>query len=161
VSKTAIAMRPIEDQALVRETLMKVFTVDHLLVMGRPYPVSELDVIGAYDEADSLIGLALWTIKGPNALLPAVISLSPRRGVARALIDHVRDLAKQGGARKLRTMTTNDNLDALRFYQLYGFRMTALFVNALDMLRALHPSLDKMGYNGIPRRDAIELEMEL
>jgi GNAT superfamily N-acetyltransferase len=161
VSADAIELRPISDQALVRETLMKVFTVDHLLVMGRPYPVAELDVIGAYDEAGALIGLALWTVKGPNALLPAVVSLSPRRGVARALIDHVREEAKAGGAKRLRTMTTNDNLDALRFYQLYGFRLTALFVNALDMLRALHPSLDRIGFNGIARRDAIELEMEL
>jgi GNAT superfamily N-acetyltransferase len=160
VTGGGIELRPITDQTVVRDTLMKVFTVDHLLVMGRPYPVRELDVIGAYDR-EELLGLALWTIKGQTALLPAVISLSTRRGVARALIGYVQDLAKKGGAKRLRAMTTNDNLDALRFYQLYGFRLTALFVNALDMLRVLHPSLEKIGFNDIPRRDAIELEMEL
>jgi GNAT superfamily N-acetyltransferase len=151
----------VTDHALIREHLLATFTVDHLLVMGKPYPISELSVVGAYGADDKLQGLAFWTMRGNLALLAAVISLSRHKGVARALLDHVADLARANKASRLRAMTTNDNLDALRFYQLYGFRLTALFPNALDMLRALHPSLSREGLNGLPRRDSIELEMPL
>ncbi len=156
-----ITYRPITDHDLIRDHLITTFTVDHLLLMGRPYPIRELDVIGAYDPDDQLLGLAFWTLKGNLAMLAAVISLSRHRGVGRGLLDHVRELAKTRGAKRLRAMTTNDNMEALRIYQLYGFRLTALYVNALDMLRALHPTLAIEGMNGIPRRDSIEMEIEL
>ncbi len=156
-----LSFRPITDHELIREHLLSTFTVDHLLVMGKPYPIREMSVIGAYDENGALAGLVFWTMRGNMALMPAVISLSQHRGVARQLIDHLIGVARATGAKRLRAMTTNDNTDAIRFYQLYGFRMTALFVNAIDMLRALHPGLEKLGLHGIPRRDAIELEMDL
>jgi ribosomal protein S18 acetylase RimI-like enzyme len=158
--ETTLVFRPITDHELIREHLLAAFTVDHLLVMGRPYPIRELTVTGAYLD-DALVGLAFWTIKGQAALLAAVISLARHRGVARALVDEVAAQARAEGAKRLRAMTTNDNLEALRFYQLYGFRLTALFVNAIDMLRALHPSLAREGMNGIARRDSLELEMDL
>jgi ribosomal protein S18 acetylase RimI-like enzyme len=160
-SAADLSFRPITDQDLIRDQLLETFTVDHMLLMGRPYPIRDLDVIGVYDADERLIGLALWTRRGQTAMVAAVISLEQRKGVARHILDHLCETARATGATRIRAMTTNDNLQAMRIYQLYGFRFTALYVNALDMLRAMHPSLEKIGMNGIPRRDAIEMEMEL
>jgi ribosomal protein S18 acetylase RimI-like enzyme len=154
------AFRVVEDHATVSQQLVAVFSVDHMMIMGRPYPVSELTVLGAYLD-DELVGMALWTMKGNLALLAAVVSLTRRRGVARALLDEIVARAKAQKAKRLRSVTTNDNVDALKFYQLYGFKLTTLFVNALDMLRVLHPGLSMIGMNGIARRDVLELEMDL
>jgi ribosomal protein S18 acetylase RimI-like enzyme len=152
--------RVVEDHATVSEQLVAVFSVDHMMIMGKPYPISELTVLGAYLD-DELVGMGLWTMKGNLALLAAVVSLTRRQGVARALLDEIVARAKAQKARRLRSVTTNDNVDALKFYQLYGFKLTTLFVNALDMLRVLHPSLSLIGMNGIARRDVLELEMDL
>ena len=58
-------------------------------------------------------------------------------------------------------ITTNDNLNALRFYQKRGFVLAALYPNALERSRALKPSIPPIGMNGIPLRDEIELEMAI
>ena len=44
-------------------------------------------------------------------------------GVGTALVDELRHRAREAGAARLFVVTTNDNLDALRFYQRRGFRL--------------------------------------
>ena len=46
-------------------------------------------------------------------------------GAGSALIAAIRDLAASHGCRRLWVVTTNDNVDALRFYQRRGFRLAA------------------------------------
>jgi ribosomal protein S18 acetylase RimI-like enzyme len=60
---------------------------------------------------------------------------------------------------RLWLVTTNDNLDALRFYQRRGFRITEVRPGASDEARrALKPSMSEVGNFGIPIRDEIVLE---
>jgi hypothetical protein len=58
----------------------------------------------------------------------------------------------------LRVTTTNDNLDALRFYQKRGFQIVAVRPGAVDESRRVKPSIPVIGEHGIPIRDEIELE---
>lgn len=59
-------------------------------------------------------------------------------------------------------MTTNDNVDALRFYQRRGFRIVAVRTGAVDEARsALKPGIPHRGHYGIPLRDEIELAQPL
>jgi hypothetical protein len=52
-------------------------------------------------------------------------------------------------------------IGALRFYQKRGFRLTALYPNALEASRKLKPQISMKAANGIPIRDELELELEL
>jgi DNA-3-methyladenine glycosylase I len=56
-------------------------------------------------------------------------------------------------------MTTNDNLNTLRFYQKRGFVMVAVHRNALDLARMMKPIIPTIGKDGIPLRDEVELEL--
>ena len=159
--RTPFRFQPFEDRDQQRQHLIKTFGVDHLMMMGKTYPVEALTCTGAYSDGDDPDAIVFWTTKLPLALLVAVISVSATRGAARALIDHVRSESKLLGAKRLRALTTNDNMAALKFYQLYGFRLNSIFVGALDMMRVLHPTLPKLGHDNIPRRDTIELELDL
>jgi hypothetical protein len=59
-------------------------------------------------------------------------------------------------------ITTNDNVDALRFYQRRGFRLAALHQGAVDDSRArLKPEIPEIGEHRIPLRDELDLELEL
>jgi len=88
-------------------------------------------------------------------------ALVPCRGVGRALIEAVAATARTAGARRLRVMTTNDNLRALRLYQRAGFRLEALRPGAVGAARDRKPSIPLSGAEGIPIRDEIDLVLEL
>jgi hypothetical protein len=65
-------------------------------------------------------------------------------------------------ARRLWVLTTNDNVDALRFYQRRGFRLAGLNPGAVDGARAtLKPEIPVVGAHGIPLRDELVLDKRL
>ena len=67
-------------------------------------------------------------------------------------------LAGRLGDRPTWLVTTNDNVDALRFYQRLGYRLRELRVGAVeDARRLLKPGIPRFGRDGIPIRDELEL----
>ena len=81
------------------------------------------------------------------------------QGVGTALIEAAERLAAEHGCARLWLITTNDNVDALRFYQRRGFQLAAVHRNAVDDSRSrLKPEIPVAGAYGIPIRDEIELE---
>jgi ribosomal protein S18 acetylase RimI-like enzyme len=82
------------------------------------------------------------------------------QGAGTALIDALRSRAAAAGWRRIWLITTNDNVDALRFYQRRGFRLVRVLPGAVDASRTrLKPSIPKTGAYGIPLRDELELEL--
>ena len=63
--------------------------------------------------------------------------------------------------RRLTVITTNDNIQAIRFYQRCGFDMSHLYHNALNYSRKLKPEIPLIGANGIPLMHEIEFVMDL
>ena len=58
-------------------------------------------------------------------------------------------------------VTSNDNLDALRFYQRRGFRLVALHLARWTAPREERkPEIPAVGEHGIPVRDELELELD-
>jgi GNAT superfamily N-acetyltransferase len=81
-------------------------------------------------------------------------------GVGTALLDALR--REVADCKRIWLVTTNDNLEALRFYQRRGFVLSALRVGAVDVARRqLKPQISEVGEFGIPIRDEIELELRL
>ena len=69
--------------------------------------------------------------------------------------------ARGEGIKKLILVTTNDNINALRFYQKRGFDMARLYRNAMEASRKIKPEIPLVGENGIPLRHEIEFEMNI
>ena len=71
-------------------------------------------------------------------------------------------IARKSNSRRLWLVTTNDNLDALRFYQRRGMCLVRLWVDATtEARRTLKPEIPLTGEYGIPLRDELELELIL
>jgi GNAT superfamily N-acetyltransferase len=83
------------------------------------------------------------------------------RGIGTSLVARVAVIARERGFRELAVVTTNDNLDALRFYQSREFRLFALRPGAVDQARVLKPEIAPTGNYGLPIRDEIELRRQL
>ena len=82
-------------------------------------------------------------------------------GTGTALIGAVEQLARRQGCGRLWVITTNDNVDALRFYQRRGFCLVTVHRGAVDRSRAsLKPEIPQIGAYGIPLRDELELEKQ-
>ena len=104
-------------------------------------------------ENNTITGLATYIIYGDNLEITSLDSIHENRGVGTMLLREVISIAQKAGCRKVVLITTNDNINALRFYQKRGFDMAHLYRNALDISRKLKPE--------IPLKHEIEFEMIL
>ncbi|HEY7453581.1 MAG TPA: GNAT family N-acetyltransferase [Thermoleophilaceae bacterium] len=108
---------------------------------------------------DELAGVLTFVVDGDSCEVLTLNAGERRRGVGTALIEAVEREAAEAGCERLWLITTNDNVDALRFYQRRGFRLVKLHVGAVDDSRArLKPEIPRVGEHGIDLRDELELE---
>jgi GNAT superfamily N-acetyltransferase len=108
-----------------------------------------------------LAGLAAYEVEADECELVSLDAFVARRGVGTALLEAVAAEARRASCRRLWLITTNDNLDALRFYQRRGMRLVAVHAGAIAESRRLKPSISEVGAYGIPIRDELELELVL
>ncbi len=107
------------------------------------------------------IGLVTYDINGEECEVVTLNSLIQGAGIGTALLSAVAETARAAGCQRVWLITTNDNTHALRFYQKRGYRLAALYPNALKASRRLKPEIPITGIDGIPLRDEIELEFVL
>jgi GNAT superfamily N-acetyltransferase len=113
------------------------------------------------EEDGRLLGVLTYVVDGDACEVLTLHADVRRRGVGSALIAAVRRLAAEAGCARLWLITTNDNVDALRFYQRRGFRLAALHRGSVDDSRALlKAEIPAVGDHGIPLRDELELELD-
>jgi ribosomal protein S18 acetylase RimI-like enzyme len=116
-------------------------------------------------QAGQRVGLVTYHIQddahGAACEIVTIDSLRPGIGLGTALVQAVRDVAQAAGCHRLWLITTNDNLQALHFYQKRGFVLVAVHRDAVTRARQRKPEIPQIGLHGIPLRDEIELEMRL
>jgi len=113
------------------------------------------------EEGGDRAGLVTYLVEGDACEIVTIDAFARGRGVATALVDAVAAVARTAGCSRLWLITTNDNLDALRFYQRRGFRLVGLRPDAVARSRALKPEIPETGEFGIPILDELELELQL
>lgn len=106
-------------------------------------------------------GFISYVKEGNACEIVALYCAVEKQGLGTALIERVKQAARNDGCRAVWLMTTNDNTQALRFYQKRGFFITAIRTNVLDEQRRIKPTIPLLGNDGIPIRDEIELEIRL
>jgi len=155
-------IRPLvgSDREWVRQFSVEHWGDETVVAHGQVYWPHELPGFAAFD-GEQCIGLLTYRIDGQSCEIVTINSLRVSVGIGSALIAEVVAAARAAGCTRLYLITTNDNLNALRFYQKRGLVLVAVHRNALDHSRALKPAIPLIGFDGIPLRDEIELEMWL
>jgi GNAT superfamily N-acetyltransferase len=154
-------IRDVEDKSAFLALMMASWGSHSMMIGLHVYDCAELDLLGVFAPNGKAMAYASWTVRGDVALLCALHSVAQGQGAAIQLLDAVKAAAKAKGAVKLRAMLTNDNMPGLAFYQKCGFRFSGLYVEAIDAYRSVIPTIIKTGYQDLPVRDALELEIEL
>jgi ribosomal protein S18 acetylase RimI-like enzyme len=155
-----IIIRPVtpEDKAWIKQLVAERWGADIVVGHGVVYYPHELPGFVA-EQNGTKVGLITYHIAGNSCEIVTIDSLRPGNGIGTALIDAVKTTARQSGCTRLWLITTNDNLNALRFYQKRGFVLVAVHRNAVERSRLLKPTIPLIGQYGISIRDEIELEL--
>lgn len=112
-------------------------------------------------EESTIIGLVTYTFFKDVCEIVSIDSKRENIGIGSALLKEVEKVAIDNNCKKIRLITTNDNMRALQFYQKRGYCLTKLYPNAMEEVRKIKPNVPELGDNGIPLRDELELEKEL
>ena len=157
-----LAVRPVEerDRAWLREAVVEEWGSDRVVSRGRlTEPVSACP--GFVAELDGRpAGLALLAEREDGLEVVALLALEPRVGAGGALLAAVEQEAARRGVRAW-LITTNDNLEALRFYQRRGWEWVAFHRDAVTAARRLKPEIPQTGEHGIPIRHELEFERRI
>ncbi len=155
-------IRPLEteDQTMVEELLEEHWGGTAMALDGHLFPLLAYPGFAA-ESAEGVLGFVLYAAAGRRWEIMVLQALLPRQGVGTALLSKVTAEAFAAGAEKLSLVTTNDNLDALRFYQRRNFQLVAVRKDAVARSRAIKPSIPERGLYGIPLRDELVLEYML
>ncbi len=114
----------------------------------------------AEDPGGAVLGL-LTVREQAEWELVSLDSDQPGRGIGSTLLHQVEGSARQNGVHRLWLITSNDNLDALGFYQRRGWDLVAVHRGAIDRARRIKPAIPVTGLFGIPLHHEIELEKML
>lgn len=150
-----------DDRAWVARFCEEHWGSDLMIMHGMQLYISQQEGFVARDSAGEVVGLVTYRIEGQECEITSIDSLREGMGIGSALIEAAKAAAQTAGCTRLFLITTNDNLDALRFYQRRGFVLSKLYRNAVEESRKLKPQIPQIGSFGIPIRDEIELEIDL
>ncbi|WP_432995200.1 GNAT family N-acetyltransferase [Dactylosporangium sp. CA-233914] len=145
------------DRAWVREVLAGAWAGTRVVVRGRSRDAAGLPGFVAVEDGRR-VGLLTYDT-GPTGLEVVTLNaVEPGIGAGTALLDGARRVAAEHGLTRVWLITTNDNVDALRFYQRRGMRITAVHPGGVDRGRLVKPAIPLDGKYGIEIHDEIELE---
>ena len=143
------------DQAWVESVLRRCWGGSDIVAHGCVYKAADLPAMIAGIQE----GLCTFAIESHSlrAELVTINALVPAKGIGTALIGALKSHLAANGVRSLRASTTNDNVNALGFYQRRGFRIVAVLPGAVDQARMIKRSIPLVGYRGIEVHDELVL----
>jgi GNAT superfamily N-acetyltransferase len=157
---TSIRRLTHDDLPRLREFWNEHWGGEEMITRGNVYRPEQLDGF-AIEDGNEWIGLLTFFIKDKECEVTSLDSLREGQGVGSKLINAVLGEARKQNCGRVFLITTNDNMQALRFYQKRGFELVAVHRGAVNESRKIKPSISLIGNDGIPLRDEIELEMIL
>ncbi len=149
-----------DDRLWVKERTELLFGGDFVVSRTEVHDPHELPGLIAA-EGRERVGLVTYCITDDICEIVTIDALCQFIGVGTLLLDKVEQIAREAGCSKLWTITTNDRIDAQRFFQKRGFVISDVRLGAMTKIRLLKPNVPRVGDYGIPVRDEIEFEKPL
>lgn len=109
-------------------------------------------------DGEEPIGVLTYAVSEGQYEIVSLDSLREGQGIGTMLMQAVEALARERHLQRIWLITTNDNLNALRFYQKRGYELVCIYRHAVEQARKIKPQIPLVGDEGIAIRDEIELE---
>lgn len=155
-------IRPLtpEDHPWVADALKRYWATTTQVTRGRLHEADKLPGFAAVADGRP-VGLLTYEIRGNECEIITHNSLAGHGGIGSCLLAAVRKLARESGCKRLWCITTNDNTQAIRFYQRRDFDLVAVHRDAVTGARSLKAEIPDVGMDGIRIRHEVELEYPL
>lgn len=140
----------------IKSFFIKNWNTDFMISRGRLHKVEALDGFVAMNR-NEIIGLITYCIDNNELEIVSLDSLIENIGVGSKLVSQLLNDPALKSLDRIWLITTNDNLNALKFYQKRSFCINNIYINAVAEARSIKPSIPEKGYYNIPIQHEIEL----
>lgn len=149
-----------ENREDVNKFLKKNWHSTDMIVRGEIIDMTTLNGIVVYEE-EKIIALVTYRIENKECEIVSLDSLKQNQGIGTELVERIKKVAEGEACKKVKVITTNDNTNAIRFYQKRGFDMVKLYHNAVNRARQIKPSIPLLGDDNILIKHEIEFEFNI
>lgn len=145
------------DKEWLKKLIISEWASIKVITRGKVHYIDKLPGYVAIQDNEK-VGLITFRISKDECEIITLNSLKDNIGIGTILLEELENYAKLKSCKRLWVITTNDNIDALRFYQMKGFAIKTIYVNAIKKSRKLKPEIPLRGLYDIEIKDEIELE---
>jgi GNAT superfamily N-acetyltransferase len=162
VDEPEIKIRPVceGDRPMLSWLVAELWGSEHVAVHGNVLRPAELPGFIA-KRSRQVVGLLTYQFAADFLEIVTLNAIERQAGIGTRLIEASVGVARHFRCREIRLTTTNDNVDALRFYQRRGFRLAELRPGAVDRSRLEKPQIPRVGDYGIPLHDELDLTLRV
>lgn len=129
-----------------------------LIRSGQIINLMEFPVLVAVDPIP--VGFLSYRYTDKRIEILSLISESSRKDVGSKLLNEIESIARKRQCDTISLTTTNDNVNALSFYQKLGYRIKAVYPDAINLSRLVKPEIP-LANDGIPISDEFLLMKRL
>jgi ribosomal protein S18 acetylase RimI-like enzyme len=145
------------NKTFIEEYLKEHWHASFIVSRGIAHWINDLDGFAAFD-GNQLAGFITYYIKDLQMEIVTLNSIPSGKGIGSTLLFNALEYAKEVNLKRVWLITTNDNMDSLRFFQKKGFDLIRIHNNAMDITREMKPQIPVMGRDGILLKHELELE---
>lgn len=131
-----------------------------MLICGEIIDMTKVDGFVIFNEV-VIIGLITYLVKDRVVVTTSLDSLISIRCICTILLNIIIKMSKQNDYKRIELITTDDNINAIRFCQKLGFGLIGINCGAIGREREKKPQIPIIGENGIPSRHEIEFSIEI
>lgn len=154
-------MEYLSTKDIKQQTLIDLFNTnwgsDEMIISTGTYQLSKLPGIAAYEDGQ-ILGLITYKTYEDHVEIISLDSFLQNKGIGSKLLKSLEQTCEKKQITRVTIITTNDNINALKFYQKRGYRIKQVLPNAVEKARQLKPTIPLVAENGIAIKDEIELE---
>jgi N-acetylglutamate synthase-like GNAT family acetyltransferase len=147
------------DREWMKSVFREYWGCEIVVSKGKVHSASEVDGYIVFSE-NKKVGLITYQVRKQECEIVTLNSFVEGQGFGTSLVAKVKSVAENLKCRRLWLVTTNDNIDALRFWQRRGFSLVYVHRHAIQESRKIKPEIPKIGQYGIPIQDEIEMEIK-
>jgi len=161
MSRLSIRKVADKDREWIKNFIVESWGADFIFDAGKKKFPHKLEGFIVFDGSDKA-GLLTYEITENTCEIVTIDSLIQQKGIGTLMIDTLKKEGQKNHWKRIWLITTNDNLNALKFYQKRGFGLVKINRDAVTRTRdTIKPEIPLLGEHNIPIRDEIELDYKI
>lgn len=131
-----------ENRELVNKIMLNEWNALFMVIRGKKIDLKEVDGLIAYD-GKAIVGIITYIIYSNIIEIISLNSFKEKNGVGTFLIQKLKEKSLRENICEIKVITTNDNINAIKFYQKRNFEISNIYVDSMKKARRIKPNIPK------------------